>query len=195
LIKLTALGVAMDFTVDCSCGRKIRVETADAGGTKRCLCGTTNAVPALSELRRRAGQPSYSVSIADKLQYMFANGELPPDHACAQCGAETSDVIHCSVECERPLTTGRGYWETVLLGLFSPIAFLGLLSQESKDPEVVGQELIVKTPLPLCSKCTFAVQPTRYNVRELLRGVPLYNQLLRKYPGAELHVLSQVADE
>jgi hypothetical protein len=80
----------MDFTIDCACGQKLCVGTADAGGSKRCHCGAINAVPSLSELRRRGGQQGYEVSIADKLRYMFAEGELPPDNACVQCGAETS---------------------------------------------------------------------------------------------------------
>jgi len=179
----------MDFTIDCPCGKQIRVGTADAGGTKRCRCGTTNAVPALSELRRRAGQQSYNANIADKLRYMFADGELPPDNVCSQCGAETSNVLQCSVECERPHTKGRGFWGTVLLGIFSPVWILGFLNREHRNPEVFGQELVVNTPLPLCSKCAADVQPTKHNVLELLRCVPLYDQLLQEYPKADVHIL------
>lgn len=181
----------MDFTIDCACGQKLCVGTADAGGSKRCHCGAINAVPSLSELRRRAGQQGYEVSIADKLRYMFAEGELPPDNACVQCGAETSSVLPCLVECERPHTKGRGFWGTVLFGLFAPVWILGALNREYKNPEVFGQELIVNTPLPLCSGCTAEVQRRKHNLSDLLCCVPLYERLLQAYPDANVAVSPQ----
>jgi hypothetical protein len=182
----------MDFTIDCTCGQQLRVGTADAGGSKRCHCGAINAVPSLSELRRLAGKQSYDVAIADKLRYMFADGELPPDNACVLCGAETPNILQCSVECERPHTKGRGFWGTVLLGIFAPVWVLVLLICEYKDAEVFGRELIVTTPLPLCPECAANAQPRKHNVRELLRRVPLYDQLFQEYPNADADVLPQL---
>jgi hypothetical protein len=180
--------LAMDFTFNCECGEQLRVATADAGGTKRCRCGITNAVPSLSELRRQAGKQSYEVGIADKLRYMFADGELPRDNVCVECGSKTSNVLECSVECERPYTKGRGFWGTVLLGIFAPVWILGLLNREHKNPEVFGEELIVKTPLPLCPKCIATVRPRKKNIRDLLCRVPLYDQLFQEYPNADADV-------
>lgn len=191
----------MDFTIDCTCGKQLHVGTADAGGTKRCRCGTTNAVPALSELRRRAGQQSYDVNIADKLRHMFADGKLPPDNFCSRCGTETSNVLNCSVECERPHTKSRGFWGTVLLGISSTIFLpvwilvwiLGALSREYRNSEVFGQELVVNTPLALCSECAADVKPTNNNIGELLRRVPLYDQLLQAYPEADAAQVTRAA--
>jgi len=183
----------MDFTIDCSCGEQLRVGAADAGGTKRCQCGKANAVPSLSELRHRAGQNRYDVSIAEKLRYMFADGDLPPDNICAECGVETSNVLECSVECERPYTKGRGFWRTVLLGFFAPIWILGALNREYNEPEVFGEELIVDTPLPLCPDCAAHLTEGKHNLRELLRRAPLYDQLFQEYPKAIAAVSRQFA--
>ena len=184
--------MAMDFTIDCTCGQQLRVGTADAGGSKRCHCGAINAVPSLSELRRLAGQQSYDIGIADKLRYMFADGKLPPNNACVLCDAKTANILQCTVECERPHTKGRGFWATVLLGIFAPVWVLVSLNREYMNPEVFGQELIVNTPLPLCPECEAKAKPRKRNIGELLRRVPLYDQLFQEYPNAVADVLPQL---
>jgi len=42
----------MQYETDCSCGKVVVVQAADAGGTLRCACGREVEVPALSRLRR-----------------------------------------------------------------------------------------------------------------------------------------------
>jgi hypothetical protein len=178
----------MDFTIDCSCGANLRVTTGDAGGTKRCHCGNINPVPSLGELRRRAGQQRYDVSIADKISYLVADGELPAETACIQCGIDTSNVLQCKVECERPYVKGRGFWSTVLLGLFAPFWILGALSRDYQNSEVHGRELIVNTPLALCPECAATSQAEKEDLHDLLRRVPLYDQLLQEYPNANVRI-------
>ncbi len=185
----------MDFTINCQCGATLRDATADAGGIKRCRCGHENSVPSLSKLRQESGQQAYDVSTAEKLRYMFADGDLPPNNVCVQCGCETSDVLQCSVECERPHTKGRGFWGTFFLGLFAPLSVFHSIHQEYQNPEVFGRELIVDTPVPMCSKCQIDLRPRKKTVRELLCRVPLYGQLFQEYPDADAHVLSEVPTE
>ena len=181
----------MDFTIQCSCGHQLQVSAVDAGGAKRCPCGNVNAVPSLSALRRQAGQQSYEVKIADKLRYMFADGELPPNKECAQCGCKTANVLECSVECERPYSKGRGYWIAVLLGFIAPLLALLTMIGDGRNSEVHGQELVVRTPLPLCPGCAADLTLRRKRLIKLLCSVPLYAQLLEEYPQAAVAVLSQ----
>lgn len=182
--KFIASALLMDFTLNCSCGAQLHVATADAGGCKICICGKANAVPSLSELRRRAGKQSYEVGIADKLRSLFTDGELPPNNVCVSCGSPTSNVFACTVVCQRPYSKGRGLWATVLLGIFTPLWNLFALNREYADQEVFGQELVVHTPLPICSPCTAKLQANKHSIRKFLRRVPLYEELLQEYPDA-----------
>ncbi|MCA9173543.1 MAG: hypothetical protein KDB14_03570 [Planctomycetales bacterium] len=119
---------------------------------------------------------------------MFAEDRLPPDNVCVECGSETSDILQCSVECERPRAKGRGYWSTVVLGMLAPFWFLISLSHDYKNAEVFGEDLIVQTPLPLCPTCAAAIQPRKKDLHNLLRRVPLYDQLLQEYPHADADI-------
>ena len=176
----------MEFSITCPCGAQLRMTSADAGGLKPCSCGTSNSVPSLSELRLQAGQRRYAYSIAEKLRYMHANSELPLHDTCVFCGLPTEDVAHCSVECERPHTNGRGFWGTVLLGMFLPFWLFASINREYMNPEVVGRELTVNTPVPVCPDCSKGHRKELRNLAELLRRVPLYKQLLEEYPKAHV---------
>jgi hypothetical protein len=175
----------MDFEISCTCGATIRVSSVDAGGTKQCRCGNILVVPSLSELRRRSGQQAFCVNIADRLQTMFAAGELPVEKHCTQCGVETSNTLPCTVVCERPYTKGRGFWATALLMLLTPVWILGAVRRDHMNPEVHGRELIVNTPLTLCPACAAEARKRKARLRELLHRVPLYDQLLNEYPQAD----------
>jgi hypothetical protein len=142
----------------------------------------------LSELRRQAGQARYEVDIAAKLQQMFADGELPAESDCVGCGVKTENVLRCSVECERTWTRGGGgFWKTFFLGFFVPWQYL---RQDYGNPEVVGRELVVQTPIRYCDSCWYAMgkKPRKRQVVDLLRAVPMYNQLLLEYPSADVSI-------
>ena len=123
---------------------------------------------------------------------MFVDGELPRSNLCAQCGSVTPNVIHCSVECERPHTKGRGFLATVLLGLALTYWAFGALNREYRNTEVYGEELLVDAPLALCNKCIADLRTGKLKLRDLLCREPLYAQLLNEYPVANIAVSSQV---
>jgi hypothetical protein len=177
----------MDFTFDCQCGRTLRITAVDAGQSKVCRCGVSNTIPSLSELRRRAGQASYDINITDKIIARYAQGSLPSEATCAQCGRETTGILNCSVECERPYSHGRGFWSTVLLGLLSPWWMLGVINRDYKHNEVHGREVIVPTPLRMCPECAAHVHRQTDVTRNLLQRIPLYAQLFQEYPKAGVH--------
>jgi len=177
----------MDFTIDCSCGAKIHVSTREAGGTRECACGRVIQIPSLGELRRRAGRRRYDADVAAKLRYMFATGQLPQQSTCTRCGIETTNVLECWVECEKPYTRGRGFWTTFMLGICAPwILAVERLCGAYPRLEVLGRELVVNIPLAICPKCAARVGANGHDLRNLIHRVPLYSQLLKKYPNAHV---------
>lgn len=177
----------MEFVLRCSCGRPVRVTAAQAGSELRCDCGNVTLVPMLSELRRGAGQPAYGVDIAETLRNMHADGLLPLETRCVQCQMQTEGILKCSVECERTFSRGGGFWVTVIVGL---VLSCGDIRDDYRNREVHGRELVVQTPLRLCDNCRHALgkKPRKRRVVELLRMVPMYDQLLREYPNADIMV-------
>lgn len=174
----------MQFTIHCECGEPLSVGTADAGGTKRCYCGALNRVPSLRELNRQGDSRADDDLIADKLRYMHAAGNLPPQKACIQCGCETTSILACSVTCASPYAKGHRYWTAVLLSCYHLIF---ALSRDYRNPEVHGEDLTVSTPLPLCQECAADASITKTAIRDLLCRIPLYAQLFSAYPNAVAH--------
>jgi hypothetical protein len=183
----------MELSVTCSCGKKIVVTPASAGDEVRCPCGEIRRVPSLSELRRGAGFSSYDVGIADRIRQKLADGQLPTEIKCVNCGAETDGVLRCVVECERPWAAGGGFWKHFLLFLCAPVFLWGQLGRDYKCPEVLGRETVVKTPLRICAKCLTKLgePPNARDLRVLLRAVALYDELLNEYPRATIHVSAE----
>lgn len=179
----------MDFFIDCPCGRKIRVTAADAGGSAACTCGRQSPVPALSQLRERAGEVKYKVRIADKIWQLVSEGALPKGKLCADCGAGAEDMVHCLVECERSWSPDQsaGFLTTLACVLISPVV--------AGNAEVLGRNTVVPAPLPVCSQCKRQLQSWRggRRLRRLLWKDPLYRQLLKEYPRARLAVMRQAA--
>jgi hypothetical protein len=180
----------MSFSVDCTCGRTIEVTAAHAGSDVRCVCGTVLAVPALSELRRLAGKSRYGENIAETIRYMVAEGSLPTDDKCLGCGIVTDNVLRLVVECARPKKQGPRIWETIILAAICPIGIiLGDDRRSALESEVVGREIVVKTPVRLCPQCADTTPLRRQNdLASLLERVPLYERLLAKYPYARITI-------
>ena len=183
----------MELSVACQCGNKIIVSPTRAGGEIRCSCGEISRVPSLSELRRGAGLSSYDVGIADRIRQKLDDGELPLETKCVNCGAQTDGVLRCVVECERPRAAGPGFWKTFLMLLALPFWMWEQVNRDNRHPEVLGRETVVKTPLRLCAHCQTKLgkPPNARHLGILLRAVDLYEELLREYPRAKIHVSAE----
>jgi hypothetical protein len=179
------------FSVDCSCGRTIEVKIADAGREIRCSCGTLNHVPALSGLRRNAGMPSYKIGIADRIIQKYNDGQLPLETNCVHCGMPTENTVVCSVECERTRANGGGLWSNVFLLMLAPVWAWQQARKDFNDTEAVGREIVVNAPLRICVKCQSEIKKIDKDrtLRNLLRKIPLYGELLCEYPQAAIHLV------
>lgn len=177
------------FHVDCPCGRAHPVAEGAAGVTLRCDCGWPVEVPALDELRRRAGLPAYALSPELLIEHALQAGELPPDDRCAGCAARTADTVRVRAECERRWTANEGArfaWLGLLFGIGGYL--LARAAAQERDPRQYGRDKVYDLPLPVCPGC----RPRLGRPRELRRAlgqVPLYDRLLEKFPNARLTLL------
>jgi hypothetical protein len=145
-------------------------------------------IPKLSELKRLSGQHVEPIAgIADYLRTMYLDKQLPPDTHCICCKVKTEKTLDCWVECERTYDRSGKPWAMTLLFVVSlPLWLLARVQQGLSKPEVNGRELVVRTPLPICENCQSSTSRTEANIRQLLRSVEIYRQLLERYPLARV---------
>lgn len=183
-------GLAM-IQYACECGYSLPISAASAGTLVPCRCGRQVKIPKLSELRRLSGQPVDSlVGIADRLRTMYLDKQLPPDRHCIHCQVKTDATLECWVECERARASSAGAWENIfgaLLLVLSPVKGLMYHAvRNGSEVEAIGNDLVVRTPLAVCGNCLPAMNRKPMHIRDLLRSVPLYGELLEAYPGANV---------
>jgi hypothetical protein len=176
----------MGFSLECSCGRTLAIQAAQAGTTLLCACGAQIRVPSLSKLRDLAGQAAYESGTIDVIRGMLDRGELPAGDRCAISGEPTADVADLYVEAERMYSRGDNRVYAWLGVLVSPILLLGLFQEPRPD---VGRETVVRTPLRIASAYHPKVRRSGQRaLKRWLRGVPIYARLLEEYPRARVRV-------
>jgi hypothetical protein len=170
--------VGMDYPVTCACGRTHRVSSGAAGTRLVCGCGRQVEVPSLHALRTQAGELTVSVELL--LGALLRDGHFPEEKDCLRCGIPTTDICYALVVCERPEVRSKYDWSLSLVGLlFGHLVF----SRRGEDRER-GRNVSFRLPLRVCSDCTSRLRHPA--LVEAMRQVPLYGQLLEKYPQAEV---------
>ncbi len=136
----------------------------DGGGGRPeidCSCGRAIKVPSFGELRQRAGLPANNVSPALMISHLLERGELYPPADCVWCGAESDDVLHFRVECERQWVKREGGFSWVLY-LVSPLA--AILTYSREQTQDFGKDIIFHLPVTVCPNCRgrLVAPPARY---------------------------------
>lgn len=185
---------AMEYELECECGRKMTVRETAAGVKEQCPCGRTVVVPSLHELRQRAGFAEPSLSPEKVVETLLLAGRLPEERHCVLCGAATDGVICCTTECERAhIQTGERPWWMYLLSIvtFGWMGAVMVYSTRKEDREW-GTDRIFPLPLRICPGCLpkLVGMPT---LKAALIQVPVYARLLEKYPNARITVSSSQA--
>jgi hypothetical protein len=181
----TVLGKTMDFRIDCQCGRHNMVNEGSAGATIACDCGRLISVPSLSALRVQAGLPPYDPGPVMLLQHLLSTGQLPGTKICVSCGHQTDHVVAVLTECEtthRTETGGRSWMMAILVLSFWPALFF--MSRRREVAEY-GRDTVLSLPLPLCEYCRKTLRGRKV-IKQALWKIPLYCQLLHKFPGAKV---------
>lgn len=178
------------YEFECECGRTHEVSAGAAGTTVACDCGRHPEVPGLQDLRRRAGEPAVSPELL--IPVLFEDGRLPPGRRCACCGEVTPHVFNVWVVCERSeVRQGSSFPWPVAFAVFLlswPLLLLSLLANavanRSAPERHLGRDVSFCLPLRVCPDCSARLP--RHQIRGLLRQVPVYRQLLDKYPHASI---------
>jgi hypothetical protein len=190
-----------DYRLPCACGSSITVREASAGAKIPCGCGRTVVVPSLRDLRRMAGAAEPSFSPEFVVEAMLVAGRLPEGNNCLLCGLGTDHSLCCMTTCElayvgeiKPpwairFSVEKGLGLIPGVGqLFALIA--GLLLDRTTVTGEWGRDRVFPLPLRVCPACAQDLT----NPEEIKRAmflVPVYKDLLEKYPRATIAILSQ----
>ena len=68
--------------------------------------------------------------------------------------------------------------------VLSPSWILSMLLSSFGTPEVHGRATAIRLPLPVCGLCKKKVLASDAERKKALRNIPLYEELLLKYPDA-----------
>jgi hypothetical protein len=176
----------MEHQIRCECGQSITVRETAAGTKAECRCGRSLTVPSLPELRRMAGGSGPVIAPEKAIEVLLLAKRLPKEAHCVQCGVATDHTAVCRVECERAVVTSGGnpLWVTLLAVLtFGWLGVLVAKSTEGEDREW-GTDRTYDLPVRVCAVCA-ARLTSEEAVKDTLWRIPLYRELLSKYPRAK----------
>lgn len=158
-----------------------------AGATIPCPCGLTLSVPSLSTLRVQAGLPPYDPGPVMLIQHLLSTGRLPGTKLCVVCGHETDQVVKVAAECETSYRTDTGgqSWTMTILGLVFFLWPALLFNIRRREFTESGRDTVLSLPLALCNGCRRMLRGRKMMKKALLK-IPLYSQLLQKFPDARL---------
>jgi len=115
---------------------------------------------------------------------------LPEESRCLVCDAPTKNSVFFWAMCERAVlkeSLGQKWLGLVVLILFFGWVGLlvGYLAGRMEGDKLHGREVRFRLPLGVCAECTPKVSAPG-NLWDTALAVPIYAELLRKYPDAEL---------
>jgi hypothetical protein len=176
----------MTYPVRCECGHVHHIDATLAGSTLVCGCRREVVIPSLSRLKAAAGEKALSPEV--RLEQMLSLGMLPQEKTCAICGRPTMDVVFFWATLERAFVKkdpSRVWWILILTWLVLGWLFIILLLLRARDDRVFGSDVQLRLPLRICSGC--APELTNGStLHEAVAAVPEYDELLEKFPDAEL---------
>jgi hypothetical protein len=180
----------VDFNIDCPCGKQNTVSGGSAGATIVCACGQAITVPSLSKLREQAGLPPYDPGPLLLIQHLLATNQLPGTKLCAACGHETDRVVEVRAQCEKSYRTesnDRSFGVFAFWFLFFwPVL---LFKSRRRTVNEFGRDLVLSLPLPVCDFCRKSLK-RRKAIKQAVQKIPLYGELLQKYPDAKLTLVA-----
>ncbi|HEX3150218.1 MAG TPA: hypothetical protein VHR66_19225 [Gemmataceae bacterium] len=176
----------MTYPVRCECGHVHHVDATLAGSTLICKCQREVTIPSLSRLKTAAGEKALSPEV--RLEQMLNLGMLPREKNCLLCRRPTADVTHFWATLERAFVKkdpSRVWWILILGWLFLGWLFVLLILLRARDDRVFGSDVQLRLPLRVCQDCAPQLAESR-TLFEAVVAVPEYDELLDKYPNAEL---------
>ena len=200
----------MPLSVTCTCGLVYSVSSTRAGTLMACRCGRVVAVP---ETNRPTPPPVAAIgpdqpreaSTADDtiqtIKRMIRTRELPPSGACPHSGKPGNDVvvfrIHFDPVAEEALaateqaSAASGGWS--LFGLFSGKRGT---APAQRSAQSLGRDVWVDLPVRVAHEAHAEILLSRsqQHLRDMLRTVPIYAQLLAEHRTARIEALPRHSD-
>lgn len=181
-------GAIVKYSISCECGRPMLVAGTDAGTDQTCGCGRAVQVPPLHVLRRQADEPANTPELV--IRVMLSSGTLPEGQECCGCGSRTDGSVVVRAECERVREKSLGSKDeagvALVWFLLGPL-FAWWAYRSSRDTREVGEDIIFDLPMRVCPDCSKGLRKS--SLRRTMERVPVYAQLLAKYPRAKLELV------
>jgi hypothetical protein len=167
----------------------VTVEETAAGSRISCSCGRTVVVPSLRELRRQSGEDAPALAPELAVEALLLACRLPEEDCCVLCGVATDGSVSCRTECERAyVDDGTPSWWVWLLGFLTAGMFgVAVVAASRKQEQEWGKDRIYSLPLRVCDACRPGLA-SEQAVLEALCAVPLYRQLLTRFPGTKVYL-------
>ncbi|MEN9664846.1 MAG: hypothetical protein RLZZ326_1209 [Planctomycetota bacterium] len=200
----------MPLSVTCTCGLVSSVSSTRAGSLIACPCGRAVAVP---ETNRPTPPPvaaigpvqPHEASTADDtiqtIKRMIRTRELPVHGTCPHSGKPGNDVVvfrlHFDPVAEEALaateqaSAASGGWS--LFGLFSGKRGAAMAK---RSPQSLGRDVWVDLPVRVAHEAHAEILLLRsqQHLRDMLRTVPIYTQLLAEHRTARIEALPRHSD-
>ena len=200
----------MPLSVTCTCGLVYSVSSTRAGSTMACRCGRTVAVPAIERPtpptvpvigRDQPHEADLADDTIQTIKRMIRTRELPPSGACPHSGKPGNDVvvfrIHFDPVAEEALaateqaSAASGGWS--LFGLFSGKRGT---APAQRSAQSLGRDVWVDLPVRVAHEAHAEILLSRsqQHLRDMLRTVPIYAQLLAEHRTARIEALPRHSD-
>jgi hypothetical protein len=121
--------------------------------------------------------------------------ELPAGWNCEACAVSTESQLLVNALCEKMSVEGEleSGMAVAWLLLVSPILWVAVALSSGKGVRELGRNVSFALPLRLCENCQARVQndwwwSRRKTLRRLLQKVPVYADLLRRYPKTKVWI-------
>ncbi len=170
--------------VECECGRKTPVTSAQCGGRVACLCGRSVDVPRLRQLRTENGLDNRSA--LDKLNVLGRSGPIRSGVGCVFCSIRQGDTHEILLECQKPQIIGESNWVTNLIVIvFGGIGKLLHLA-EQRQITASGDERLAQFAIEICTDCFERNARRKRQLKAAIRRIPEINDVFLEYPDSEV---------
>jgi hypothetical protein len=119
-----------------------------------------------------------------RLEQMLQRGLLPQERNCLVCERPTSGLAYCWTSCERARVEQPTGWE-LSPWVWVTMLFGFLTLRKVRTERVEGRDLRFRLPLRICVDCGGQLRDIM-RLKLTLMEVPVYAELLAKYPDAEV---------
>lgn len=130
--------------------------------------------------------PSMSPLGLHPIERMLANGDLPIEPDCIQCGCQTNESLSCIVQCEAKGGRLLDLFPKPIVYLLMPIWFLPLMRRSMEASDTSAEDRFIELAIRLCDRCQNEIPLTPGNLKKLACKTPIFRDLFEEFPKARI---------